>query len=217
MKQIFQKNLSFFIPFLVIWLAVLGIVLTTTKLEQMQWINSHNTPWEDWFFYGATQLGEGWFWMAVVILFLFISFEKALMMGASLLVSSLITFSAKNYFDTLRPLGFFEKQKLTWHFVDGVAINLHQSFPSGHTTTAFTIFMMLTLFAKNKNWGFLLVSLAWLTGYSRTYLFQHFPVDVLAGAFIGVFSSVLVYFLLMKIYEKTPKNWHGKSLWNRGK
>ena len=214
MKQLFQKNLSFFIPYMLVWLAVLAIVLTTTKLEQMQWINSHNNPWGDCFFYGATQLGEGWFWGAIIVLFLFIGFEKALIMGASLLLSTLISSSAKLYFDTIRPIGFFEKQKLTWHFVDGVVINLHQSFPSGHTTTAFAIFMMLTLFVKNKNWGFVFVILAWLTGYSRNYLFQHFPVDVLAGSVIGVFSSVLVYFLLMKRYEKTPKDWHGKNLRN---
>ena len=217
MKQVFQKNLPFFIPYILVWLVVLIIVLTTTKLEQMQWINSHNDSLKDWFFYGATQMGEGWFWVVIIILFLFISFEKALMMGASLLISTLISSSLKLYFDTLRPIGFFEKQKLTWHFVDGVVINLHQSFPSGHTTTAFAIFMMLTLFITNKNWGFLFVILAWIAGYSRTYLFQHFPVDVLAGAIIGVFSSVLVYFLWMKIHKKIPKSWHEKrvsSLWN---
>ena len=217
MKQIFQKNLPFFIPYIIIWLVVLGIVLTTSKLQQMQWINSHNNLWGDWFFYATTQLGEGWFWAAIIILFLFIGFEKALILGASLLLSTLISSSTKLYFDTIRPIGFFEKEKLTWHFVDGVSINLHQSFPSGHTTTAFAIFMMLTLFVKNKKWGFLLVILAWLTGYSRTYLFQHFPVDVLAGSLIGVFSSVLVYFLLMRRYEKVPQKWHGRNLLNRKK
>ena len=196
---------------------MLGIVLTTSKLQQMQWINSHNNLWGDWFFYATTQLGEGWFWAAIIILFLFIGFEKALILGASLLLSTLISSSTKLYFDTIRPIGFFEKEKLTWHFVDGVSINLHQSFPSGHTTTAFAIFMMLTLFVKNKKWGFLLVILAWLTGYSRTYLFQHFPVDVLAGSLIGVFSSVLVYFLLMRRYEKVPQKWHGRNLLNRKK
>jgi len=217
MKQIFQKNLSFFIPYLIIWLAVLSIVLSTTKLQQMQWINSHNSIWGDWFFYGSTQLGEGWFWAAIIILFLFIGFEKALILGISLIVSTLISSTAKLYFDTLRPIGFFEKEKLPWHFVDGVSINLHQSFPSGHTTTAFAIFMMLTLFVKNKNWGFLFVILAWLTGYSRTYLFQHFPEDVLAGSLIGVFSSFFVYFFLMRKYEKAPKEWHGRSLLKRKK
>jgi membrane-associated phospholipid phosphatase len=212
MKQIFLKNLPFFIPFTVVWFCVLGLVLTTTKLEQMQWINSHNTWWADWFFYGATQMGEGWFWGAVIFVFLFIGYKKAMILLASLLLSSTISTSAKFWFNTLRPIGFFEKEKITWHFVDGVYINYHLSFPSGHTTTAFAIFMMLTLFAKQKNWGFLFVVLAWLTGYSRNYLFQHFPVDVLAGAVIGTFSSVLVYYFLMKRYDKTPKDWHGRSL-----
>ena len=217
MKKIFQKNLPFFIPYIIVWLAVLGIVLTTTKLEQMQWINSHNNLWGDWFFYGATQMGEGWFWGAIIVLFLFIGFEKALMLGASLLLSSSISTSAKFWFNALRPIGFFEKLHLKWHTVDWVYINYHLSFPSGHTTTAFAIFTMLTLFVINKNWGFLFIILAWLTGYSRTYLFQHFPVDVLGGAFIGVFSSVLVYYLLMKVYKKMPKDWHGKSLLSIGK
>jgi membrane-associated phospholipid phosphatase len=215
MKQIFRKNLPFFIPYIVIWLSVLIIVLSTTKLEQMQWINSRNAIWKDWFFYGATQLGEGWFWAAMIILFLFIGFNKALIMGASLLLSTLISSTSKLYFDTLRPIGFFEKEKIDWHFVDGVVINLHQSFPSGHTTTAFAIFTMLTLFTKNRNWGFLFVLLAWFAGYSRTYLFQHFPVDVLGGAVIGVFSSILVYYLLTKRHEKYPKDWHQRSLLRR--
>lgn len=217
MKKIFQKNLPFFIPYIIVWLAVLGIVLTTTKLEQMQWINSHNNLWGDWFFYGATQMGEGWFWGAIIVLFLFIGFEKALMLGASLLLSSSISTSAKFWFNALRPIGFFEKLHLKWHTVDWVYINYHLSFPSGHTTTAFAIFTMLTLFVINKNWGFLFIILAWLTGYSRTYLFQHFPVDVLGGAFIGVFSSVLVYYILMKVYKKMPRDWHGKSLLSIGK
>lgn len=217
MKQIFRKNLSFFIPCIIIWLAILSVVMTTTKLEQMQWINSHNNVWQDWFFYGATQMGEGWFWVVIIVVFIFIGFEKALILGASLLLSSTISTLAKFWFNTLRPIGFFEKLNLKWHTVDWVHVNYHLSFPSGHTTTAFAIFMILTLFVKNKSWGFLFVILAWLTGYSRTYLFQHFPVDVLAGAFIGVFSSVSVYYLLMKMYEKTPKDWHGRSLLSRGK
>jgi membrane-associated phospholipid phosphatase len=212
MKQIFQKNLSFFIPYIFIWLCVLICVLTTTKLEQMQFINSHNALWADWFFFGATQLGEGWFWAAIILLFLFIRYDKALIFTASLTLSTLISSSTKFYFNTLRPLGFFKDLKANWHFVDGVYINLHLSFPSGHTTTAFAIFSLLAIFSKNKNWGFIYVLLAWITGYSRCYLFQHFPEDVLAGAVIGVFSSVVVYYWLTGLYGKTPKIWHRKRL-----
>lgn len=212
MKQILQRNLPFFAPFLLIWLSVFVSVLSTTKLEQMQFINTHNALWADYFFWGTTQLGEGWFWAAVIIVFLFIRFEKTLLLATSLIFSTLLSSSLKLYFDTLRPMAFFKGLKLPWHYVDGVIINVHQSFPSGHTTTAFAIFTMLTLFVKNKNWGFLFIILACLAGYSRCYLFQHFPEDVLAGAIIGTFSSLLVYFGLMRLYTNNPKTWHGRSL-----
>ena len=106
--------------------------------------------------------------------------------------------------------------KANWHFVEGVDINIHLSFPSGHTTTAFAIFTMLTLFARNKNWGFVFVILAWLTGYSRCYLFQHFPEDILGGVVIGVFSSIIVYTWLMNLHTKNPKAWHKKRLLGNG-
>jgi membrane-associated phospholipid phosphatase len=208
MKQIIKNNLPFFIPYAVLWLCGLAIVLTTTKLEQMIFINTHHTVWADYFFVGATQMGEGWFWGVIIFVFLFVRYDKALILTTSLVLSTFLSSSLKLYFDTLRPIAFFKNLKYDWHFVDGVIVNIHQSFPSGHTTTAFAIFTLLMLFTKNKNWGFLLVILAWLTGYSRNYLFQHFPEDVLAGALIGVFSSLIVYFWLMNIYKKKPKKWH---------
>ncbi len=212
MKQLIKNNLPFFIPYVLIWIFVLIIVLTTNKLEQMTFINAHNNFVGDWFFYEATQLGEGWFWGAVILIFLFISYDKALMLATSLALSSLLSSSLKLYFDTLRPMAFFKDLKITWHYVDGVIVNIHQSFPSGHTTTAFAIFTMLTLFSKNKNWGFLFIALACLAGYSRCYLFQHFPVDVLAGSVIGNLSSLVVYAWLSSIYLKKSRNWYAKNL-----
>jgi membrane-associated phospholipid phosphatase len=212
MKQIIKNNLPFFIPYAVIWICVLAIVLTTTKLEQMSFINSLNSNWGDWFFYGATQMGEGWFWGATIILFLFVRYDKSLIFSTSLVLSTLFSSSLKLFFDTLRPAAFFKDLNLKWHYVDGVIINIHQSFPSGHTTTAFAIFTLLILFAKNKNWGYAYVLLAWLAGYSRCYLFQHFPVDVLAGSMLGASSSLLVYYWLSGVYLKKPRGWYERNL-----
>jgi membrane-associated phospholipid phosphatase len=212
MKQIIKNNLPFFILYAVIWLLGLAIVLTTTKLEQMTFINSLNSRWGDWFFYGATQMGEGWFWGATIIVFLFVRFDKSLIFTTSLVLSTLLSSSLKLFFDTLRPAAFFKDLKQEWHYVDGVIINIHQSFPSGHTTTAFAIFTLLMLFAKNRNWGYVCVTLAWLAGYSRCYLFQHFPVDVLAGSLLGTLSSLVVYYWLSGVYLKTPREWHERNL-----
>jgi membrane-associated phospholipid phosphatase len=212
MKQIIKNNQPFFITYLIIWFCVLAIVLSTTKLEQMTFINSHNSLWADWFFYVTTQMGEGWFWGLLIFAFLFIRYDKTLILVATLIVSTLISSSLKLYFDTLRPVAFFKELSINWHFVDGLEIHIHQSFPSGHTTSAFAIFTLLTLFSKHKNLGFIFVLMAWMVGYSRSYLFQHFPEDVLGGAIIGVFSGLGVYICLMRIYAKTPKNWYERNL-----
>ena len=130
MKQLIRNNLPFFIPYALIWLCILIIVLTTTKLEQMTFVNQHSNLWGDWFFYEATQLGEGWFFVAVIVFFLFIGYGKSLILIASLALSGLLSSLLKWYFDTLRPLAFFKDLKITWHYVDGVVVNIHQSFPS---------------------------------------------------------------------------------------
>jgi membrane-associated phospholipid phosphatase len=212
MKQLIKNNLPFFILYAMIWLFGLAIVLTTTKLEQMTYVNQHTNWFGDWFFYDATQLGEGWFFVAMIVLFLFIGYGKSLILAASLALSGLLSSSLKLYFDTLRPMAFFKDLNLKWHYVDGVIINIHQSFPSGHTTTAFALFTIFTLFVKNKNWGYLFITLAWIAGYSRCYLFQHFPVDVLAGSMLGTLSSLVIYYWLSGVYIKKPKDWYERNL-----
>lgn len=67
------------------------------------------------------------------------------------------------------------------------------SFPSGHTGASFAAAAAL-LGQKNRLWVPSL-ALALLIGFSRLYLYVHYPSDVLAGAFLGtllgLFSSWL--------------------------
>lgn len=67
------------------------------------------------------------------------------------------------------------------------------SFPSGHTTAAFSIAVVFALHA----WllAVPLLPLALLVGVSRMYLGLHFPSDCVAGALIGSVSSLLVVWL----------------------
>lgn len=66
------------------------------------------------------------------------------------------------------------------------------SFPSGHTTGAFTIGVMVSLFCPSAT--FIFISLASLVGISRIYLGVHYPSDVLAGVILGSISSLLVFY-----------------------
>lgn len=57
------------------------------------------------------------------------------------------------------------------------------SFPSGHTLASVIGAFMLT--AANRKFGIAAIPLAVMIGFSRLYLFVHFPSDVLASVVLG--------------------------------
>ena len=82
----------------------------------------------------------------------------------------------------------------------------YNSFPSGHTTTAFGCAFLLLLLTWNSprvKWGWGAVLWALLVGVSRIYRGVHWPSDVLAGMFCGLFSAALVFELLKRLGPKT--------------
>lgn len=79
------------------------------------------------------------------------------------------------------------------HTVAGVTVHSISSFPSGHTATAFTFFLVICLMTRKAWWLPIGFVTAILVGYSRIYLAQHFPLDVAAGivvAFVSVGSAI---------------------------
>lgn len=67
------------------------------------------------------------------------------------------------------------------------------SFPSGHTFSSFAAAAALFRGVK-RSWGWGALGLAAAIGFSRIYLFLHYPSDVLAGAVLGlVFGSAAWY------------------------
>jgi undecaprenyl-diphosphatase len=73
------------------------------------------------------------------------------------------------------------------------------SFPSGHTSTAFALATSLSI--QYKKWYVVVPAFAWAAsvGYSRLYLGEHYPTDVLAGAAIGIGSAYLSEWLSKKL------------------
>lgn len=57
------------------------------------------------------------------------------------------------------------------------------SFPSGHTVSSFS--SAAALWCQKSRWFIPALILACLMGFSRLYLYVHFPSDVLAGALLG--------------------------------
>ncbi|WP_229321405.1 phosphatase PAP2 family protein [Larkinella knui] len=180
----------------------------------MQWVNAHNGPLADLFFARVTYLGDGAFAAIVCVILLFWSFRFALMGIASFLLSTLVTRALKQFVfsDSLRPLKYFEHSTWQYRIIDGLDIHSYNSFPSGHSTTAFSVFCLLALLDERKSRGWFFALLAVVTAYSRVYLFQHFVEDVYVGSIIGTVSSVVVFLVLGRHWDQNPKTWHDRRL-----
>jgi membrane-associated phospholipid phosphatase len=92
----------------------------------------------------------------------------------------------------------FEHSTYQYHIIKGLDIHSYNSFPSGHTTSAFALFGMLALLDERKGRGWFFLVIAAMTGYSRVYLFQHFVEDAYVGSIIGTVSTVVVYLLMYR-------------------
>jgi membrane-associated phospholipid phosphatase len=74
--------------------------------------------------------------------------------------------------------------------------NAWTSFPSGHSATAMSVAILLAILYPR--WR--LVSLFWglLIAFSRIVLAEHYISDVIAGSFLGIVSTLLLYKLYFK-------------------
>lgn len=72
------------------------------------------------------------------------------------------------------------------------------SFPSGQTGTAFAIATLIFLLYPTSKFKYLVLAFALLVAFDRVYMGHHYPSDVAAGAFIGIFTSLVLYYIVLK-------------------
>lgn len=156
--------------------------LNTTELPILWWIREHLThPFLDTVMPYLTSLadhGEFWILLAVILLCFKKTRKAGVAMGIAMACGYLIgNMGMKNLFARTRPYDMVEVELL----VD----KLHDfSFPSGHTLVSFEAATALWFY--HRRWGVAALTLAALIGYSRLYLFVHYPSDVAVGALLGV-------------------------------
>lgn len=102
----------------------------------------------------------------------------------SLLFSGLIVRFIKNAVNRIRP--FLKVQNL---YTKKIGIDEY-SFPSGHTTAAFTMAVSIALTFANLT--VLCIIIASFVGVSRIYLGVHYPSDVAVGTIIGIITPLIV-------------------------
>jgi membrane-associated phospholipid phosphatase len=191
----------FVLLFTVAWIIGLFFTFIFPKTDLHLTLNTFHSGFFDLFFQGITLFGDGIFAVLLSIVFFFIRNRKeGVLLLLTFVISALITQFFKNFvfYEDMRPLFYIQAGELNVQTVEGIKMHLNHSFPSGHTTTIFAMCSMLSLFFKTKRMGLILLIIAILTAYSRIYLSQHFLQDTLAGSFIGLTTSILVYSVLNK-------------------
>lgn len=128
--------------------------------------------------------------------------DKALYLAEATLFAAITTTTIKYAINRERP---FDKYPAS---IDKASDAGSPSFPSGHTSAAFSTATSLSI--AYPKWYVIVPAYAWASsvGYSRMHLGVHYPSDVFAGAVIGAGTAYLTHYINKKFVRRsvhTPK------------
>ncbi len=161
-------------------------------------LNHLHTPFWDKVMITITSLGNsGFIW--IVIAFLLLLNKKTRRYGILLTTALSIQYFLgdgilKHLFARERPFVRFPEVEILIRKPGSF------SFPSGHTMSSFTAATIIFYFSKYA--GIPAYILAVLIGFSRLYLFCHYPTDVLAGIVFGIITARIVISAARTIWIK---------------
>lgn len=175
------------------------------------WLGAHRSPELTALFTLTDRLGEEWAYiMGIVLLLLTARLRMAAflpVLGASV---AALSAAGKALFHQPRPKIWFPNHDLILPALpDHYVVTGFNSFPSGHTFSAFAVFTYLALTSRSPAVRLSCVLLATLGGLSRVYLCQHFLEDVLCGAALGTTLAFALHAAQSRLSD-TPHHW-----WNR--
>lgn len=108
-----------------------------------------------------------------------------------------VTFGIKHFVKRQRPLNALPNV----HSKGSPVLDVY-SFPSGHTSTSFSLATIFALrYPKYPQVYAPMYLWAVMVAYGRPYFGMHYPSDILAGALIGSGSSILIYSLRKELFN----------------
>ena len=156
----------------------------------------------DSFFLGLTRVAGSYGQLWLIVAALLLIFKKTRKAGVSVLIAYLAVFligqlALKNLFSRPRPCQIDEAFALL------VARPSSSSFPSTHSAWAFGT--ATAIFMQHRKMGVAAYVVAALIGFSRLYMFLHFPTDVLFGMVLGIALGVLAHRITMVLWKKIAR------------
>ncbi len=159
----------------------------------------------------VTFLGNGWIVYWLILLFVYIynkqNFKKSLfLLIITQLVPGIFDIILKRLINRPRPIVAMHKliEQGTVH-IDLLGRHLTEySFPSGHSTTAFSLAVaMAYFFPKHYKLFYILAA---IVAFSRVYDGEHYPLDVIAGGILGYGFAKLTLIIYKKITKTKGYN-----------
>lgn len=134
---------------------------------------------------------------AIFILFLYLGdyqnrqkFQIFLITAVSMIIARFgITSLIRFLYPLPRPFIAYQVNQLIPEGING--------FPSGHAALFFA--MAMAIYFYNKKWGFAFFVAALVMGIARIIAGVHYPLDILAGAAVGILTSYLIFWTVEKI------------------
>jgi undecaprenyl-diphosphatase len=159
----------------------------------------------------VTNLGNGWvvYWLVLLYVYYYNRQkfkESFFLLFLTQIVPGIIDIIIKKAVNRPRPVvalhSLIEEGKV---HVNVLGRHLTEnSFPSGHTVTAFSLAVALSyMFPEHKKVFYIL---AYVVAFSRVYDGEHYPLDVIAGGIIGYLFAKITLVLYKKI--KNYKNYN---------
>jgi undecaprenyl-diphosphatase len=160
-----------------------------------RWVVDHRAEPFDTIFVALSHLGNyGLVWFALAIFVALLRRKPVVLplVGAAYLASSAASGLLKVAVDRARPIDHPLIERPT-----------SSSFPSGHATTSFACAATLAPFVSKWE-AVCLYMLAAAISYSRVHVGVHYPLDVLAGAALGLVVARALRRLLEALRRSRP-------------
>ncbi len=151
--------------------------------------------------YNLTQFGDALIFLSFLSILILYAPKVWEALFSGLLLSLILSCSLKNIFAVPRPAVVFNNDSF---FIVGKAVCGHNSLPSGHSITVFTVLTVLLFGFMPKKlkikipWISSIFIIGFILAFTRVGVGAHYPIDVIVGSIVGYISGLLGIFISRK-------------------